>query len=337
MSSLPRGLKLGSTLFSFTNEYHSREYSFEQLLAEVARRGLGPGLEIVGFQSIKGFPTVTDAFADRFRELMSIHKLTPSCFSINGDMMLKRGTMMSIDEAVAYHELQLKAAAKLGFPVARCQFAAPAEVIRRLVPLAEKLDLKLGPEIHAPLTVDSPQVLAYREMYAKVGSPCLGFIPDFGTTARRVPEPYLDTLRKKGIAEHLIATAVEIWRLPSDSIAKRNELAERLRGQKVEPTTFSALAVMFNILSANPPTVWREIMPQVIHIHGKFYDFDSEGNECAIPYDELLRLFVEDGYNGFMSSEWEGHMYSSASAFDLVAKHHALCRRILGTLSGTQH
>src|SRR5258705_8047228 len=192
MTTLKPGLKLGSTLFAFTNEFHSREYSFEQLIAEIAKRKLGPGLEVIGFQSIKGFPTVTDAFAERFRELTAKHQLTPSCFSINADMALRRGQMMSIDEAVAYHEPQIKAAAKLGFPVVRCQFAAPAEVIRRLVPLAEKLNLKLGPAIHAPLMPQSPPVLAYREMYAKVNSPCLGFIPDFGTTARTIPESYLD-------------------------------------------------------------------------------------------------------------------------------------------------
>jgi hypothetical protein len=200
-------------------------------------------------------------------------------------------------------------------------------VIRRLVPLAEKLQVKLGPEIHAPLTVDSPLVLAYREMYARVKSPYLGFIPDFGTTARNIPEPYLDTLRARAIPEASIQEALVVWRLPLDANAKRAELTKRLPG--VEPTVFSALAVMFNIMSANKPQSWREIMPQVIHIHGKFYDFDAAGNESGIPYDELLPVFVEGGYDGFMSSEWEGHMYSNASAFDMVEKHHALCRRIL--------
>lgn len=322
-------MKLGSTLFSFTNEYHSREYSFEQLIAEVARRGLGPGLEVIGFQSIRDFPAVSDAFAERFRELMTLHRLTPSCFSINADMALRRGQMMSVEEAVAYHAPQLDAAAKLGFPVVRCQFAAPVEVIRRLVPRAERLGLKLGPEIHAPLTVDSPPVLAYREMYEKVKSPCLGFIPDFGTTARTIPPPYLDTLRERGIAEPLIQAALEVWHTPGDAGTKRAALADRLRGQNVTPPTFSALAVMFSIMSANEPATWREILPQVIHIHGKFYDFDAAGRECSIPYEDLLPIFVAGGYEGFMSSEWEGHMYSNTNAFDMVARHHALCRRIL--------
>lgn len=331
-SSAKPGLKLGSTLFSFTNEFHSREYSFEQLLAEIARRNLGPGLEVIGFQSIRGFPEVSDAFAERFRELVAQHGLQPSCLGANADVMLHRGQTMSIEEQVAYHEPQIRAAGKLGFPTVRCQFASPPEVLRRLVPLAEKLGVKLGPEIHAPLGVNSPPVLAYREMYAKVNSPCLGFVPDFGSTARTIPESYLDTLREKGIPERLIQLSLEIWRLPLDAPAKRAELGKRLEGEKLDPTVESALGVMYNIMSPNDPRSWLEIMPQVVHVHGKFYDFDAAGNESSIDYATLVGVLVEGGYQGYMSSEWEGHMYSQADAFEMVSRHHALCRKVLAAL-----
>ena len=332
MSHAKPRLKLGTTLFSFTSEFHSREYTFEQLVAEVARRNLGPGLEIIGFQSIRGFPEVSDAFIERFRELMAQHRLQPSCFDANADVMLRRGQMLSIEEQVAYHEPQIRAAARLGFPTVRCQFTAAPEVLRRLVPLAEKLNVKMGPEIHAPLGVNSPPVLAYREMYAKVNSPCLGFVPDFGSTARPIPEPYLDTLRERGIPERLIQMALEIWKLPLDAVAKRAELAKRLDGEPIDPTYQSALGIMYNIMSPNDVRSWLEIMPQIIHVHGKFYGFDAEGNEASIDYPALLKVLVEGGYQGYLSSEYEGHMYSEASAFEAVSKHHALCRRVLAAL-----
>lgn len=325
----PRGLRLGTTLYSFTNAFHSREYSFEQLLAKVAELGVGPGVEIVGYQSIRGFPVVTDAFAERFRELMARYRLEPSCFSINADMAIRRGTMMTIDEAVAYHAPQLEAAAKLGYRVVRCQFAAPAEVLRRLVPLAERLGLRIGPEVHAPMTVNSPAVLAYREMYAQVNSPALGFVPDFGASAAGVPASYLAVLRERGVPQSLLDLALGIWKAPGDAMSKREAFTRQAASAHGDPAHVSATAVMFNILSPQEPRAWLEIMPQVIHIHGKFYDFDAAGNETSIPYDQLLPVFVEGGYNGYLSSEWEGHMYSGASGFEEVARHHALCRRIL--------
>lgn len=322
-------MMLGSTLFSFTNAFHSRRYSFEQLIAKVAELGIGPGLEVIGFQSIRGFPAVTEEFADRFRMLVDKYKLKPTSLAINADTMIRRGYRMNDEETADYLEPQIRAAARLGFPVVRSQFAASPEAIRRLVPLIEKLEVKLGPEVHAPLGPESPPVLAYREMYAKLNSPFLGFVPDFGTSARGIPAGYIEILRQRGMDQATLDLALEIWRGPQDPSWKRDEFNRRAAALKVEPSVASQLSVMFSILSPHPPEVWQEIMPQVIHIHGKFYDFDAEGNETSIPYDKLLPVFVRGGYQGSMSSEWEGHIWSDDDGFSYVQKHHALCRRIL--------
>lgn len=328
--SLPTpGLKLGATLYAFINAWYTRQYTLDQLVARVAEAGFGPGLEVVGYQSFREFPHLSDDTAARFKDLMARHGLQPSCLSINADMAIKPGQMMSIDEAVAYHVPQIEAAAKLGFPVVRTQFAAPVEVLLRLLPLAEKHGIKMGPEVHAPLNPNSPPVMAYREAYAKVNSPLLGFVPDFGTSARGVPPTYLDFLREQGMPEDLLQMALEVWHLPNDPGWKRGEFARRVASLNASPEVVSGLSVMFNILSPGDPKVWRDIMPQVIHIHGKFYDFDAEGNESSIPYDALLPEFIDGGFNGYMSSEWEGHIYSHAEGFDMVSKHQALCRRII--------
>lgn len=325
-----KGFQLGSTLYSFTNEWHERRYGFEDLIAEVARRQLGPGLELIGFSSIRGFPAVSDDFAARFKDLMAKYGLTPSCLSINADMALKRGTMLSIDEAVAYHAPQIEAAAKLGFPAIRCQFAAPVEVIIRLLPLLEKHGIKIGPEVHAPLNPSSPPVMAWREAYAKANSPLLGFVPDFGCCASRLPATYIANLRRQQLPEDLIQLALEVWQLPKDAGWKRQEFARRVEPLKADPADVSALSVMFNILSPGTAEMWKEIMPQVIHVHGKFYDFDAEGNEASIDYGSILPVFHDGGFTGFMSSEWEGHLYMrGVDAFDMVAQHQALARRII--------
>lgn len=57
-------------------------------------------------------------------------------------------------------------------------------------------------------------------------------------------------------------------------------------------------------------TSGREMMPCVVHIHGKFYGFDANGDELSVDYAALMRVFHEAGYDGFMSSEWEGHAYT---------------------------
>jgi sugar phosphate isomerase/epimerase len=329
-TTLKQKFKLGTTLFSFTNEYWSREFTFEQLIAKVGELGLGPGLEVIGFQSIRGFPNVSNDFAARFKDLVAKHRLELTSLAINADVWARRGgAPLSTDESVAYLEPQIRAAAKLGFPIVRSQLAATPEVVERLLPLIEKLRLKMGPELHAPWTIDSPVIVAYRELYERLKSPLLGFIPDFGSCAKAWPTPYLRQLREAGIPGALLDLAMQIWNGEGDTQWKRDEFARRAAEQKFEPASISRLGVLFSMLIKQDPRVWMQIMPQIIHVHCKYYDFDAEGNETTVPYDKLLPLFVEGGYSGYMSSEWEGHMYSRGSGIEAVQKHHALSKRIL--------
>lgn len=322
-------IKLGSTLYSFTNEYHSRQFDVFGLIDEVAKRGLGPGIEIVGFQSVRGFPKVEDAFADRIKMAIADAGLVPTCLAINADSMIDRDKPMTVDESVAYHEAQVRAAHKLGFPVARFQYAAMPEVIERVAPLAEKLQVKLGLEIHAPHSIDHPEVIAYREMYERVGSDYLGFIPDFGASARAVPKVYLDFFRWRGIGQDMIDMALEIWDDDMEPFARRTKFLDWTSTHGKDEVFAAELAIIFGLFSRQNLRNWLEIMPQVIHVHAKFYDINDEGEDLSIDYENILPIFVEGGYQGYFSSEWEGHQVTDDSGFAKVERHHAMEKRIL--------
>ena len=73
-------------------------------------------------------------------------------------------------------------------------------------------------------------------------------------------------------------------------------------------------------------------MPQMFHVHAKFYDIDENGDEPAMDIPRIVRQFVEGGYQGYLSSEWEGHAFSDLGESDpieLVKKQHALMRRAI--------
>ena len=62
MTPTPEGLpKLGITLFSLTLEMRRPDYSLERMIRKVAELDLGPGLELVGFQSIRNWPRVASS------------------------------------------------------------------------------------------------------------------------------------------------------------------------------------------------------------------------------------------------------------------------------------
>jgi len=326
------GLQLGTTLFSFTNEFHGRQYTFDQLIAKIAEYDLGPGVEIVGFSHVRGYPNVSDEFAAHFRNLLAKHGLVASCLSMNADILLRPDKPMTTEECVAYHETQIETAAKMGIPVAKYQFVAGTEVIRRLLPKAERLGIKLGMEIHAPDKVNCPMVLEFREMYAKENSPYLGFVPDFGSTAKRVSPAFIRYFRDLRIPEPLIDLAQKIWLQPDDLNnlhGKISVFSEQARAAGFREVDIAECFILFGLFSRQEPRAWLEIMPQIIHIHGKFYHFDDNGSESAIPYEDILPVFVEGGYNGYMSSEWEGHFFCDDDGIEMVKKHHALCKRIL--------
>jgi hypothetical protein len=93
---------------------------------------------------------------------------------------------------------------------------------------------------------------------------------------------------------------------------------------------FTRLA--FNMHGLVPPEEWLDIMPQIFHVHAKFYDIGPDGEEPAMDIPRIVRQFVEGGYQGYLSSEWEGHAFSDlgeADPIDLVKKQHALMRRAI--------
>ncbi|MGG7519398.1 sugar phosphate isomerase/epimerase family protein [Allorhizobium undicola] len=326
-------ITLGTTLYSFTNEFHARQASLEDLIRETDRRGLGPALEVVGFQSFRSFPDVSDAEADRFKAVLAETSLYANCLGINADRFMHPGTPISDDEMVEFHLRQIAAAAKLGFKCVRYQNTATPGVIRRCVDLAEKLGVKLGLEIHAPHSANHPDIVKYRTMYDEVGSDLLGFIPDFGATAHAVPDLHLNYFRNVvGAPETAIQKALEIWHDDAIEPFQRFGALMQWAGKNgVEDRHAVELMIIYGIINRMEPESWAEIMPQCFHIHGKFYDVDpATGKEAAIDYDRTMKVFLDNGFSGTISGEWEGHMVDDGSGFARVEAWHAMMRNILG-------
>ena len=322
---------LGATLYAFTNEYLTRSFSFEDLLREIASRELGPGIEVVGFQSIRTFPEVDDAFADRFKALVAQLALEPRSLAINSDRFLKPGEPIPDEKLIEYHKRQMRSAQKLGFPIVRYQFATPPELLPELAPFAEELGIRMGLEVHAPAHANHPIVLRYREVYDRLQSNALGWIPDFGGTAYRLPPSLLQSARERGVPEKLIDLLLEIWPETGAPHERAGKLREAATREGFSPEHIQIVSLPFFILSNEDPKSWSELVANSIHIHGKFYGVGDDGREEAIDYDTILPIFRDGGFNGTMVSEWEGHAYSTADAFLQVERHQQMCRRILET------
>jgi sugar phosphate isomerase/epimerase len=331
MKEKTNGPIMGTTLYAFTLEWRSGKYSLESLLQEVNRRKLCPAIELVGFQSIRGFPNVSDAFAKEFRRWMDKYELYPASLAINADVAIRPDRKFTLDETVEYRTRQIEAAAKLGFPVVRSQMTAKAPVMRKLLPIAEKFGIKIGPELHCPYLLDHPDVQDLIKLYDELDSPWLGFIPDFGCCMKSIPGGLLDSFRTDGVSENLLRLLQDVWYGDLPLMEKFAVLHKEGQAMKGTPGQLGRLNMTLGLLNRQKPSRWLEVMHRIVHLHGKFYSMVN-GEEPSMDYPELMKTFKKGGYLGHISSEWEGHMFTDkVSGFDIVKEHQDFCNRLLAS------
>ncbi|HEV7187395.1 MAG TPA: TIM barrel protein [Blastococcus sp.] len=322
---LPR---LGTTLFSLTLEQRKPGRDLAALIGEVAARDLGPGLEMVAFQSLRGWPQPSDEQVREVRSLIENSGLTPSCLAINNDLGLYPDRLLDDDESYEYVAVQVRGAAALGFPVTRVGVETSPATLERLLPLAEQLGVKIGVEIHAPLTIEAPPVAALKDLFTRLDTPWLGFIPDMSSSMRAVPGAVDDAHRAAGIAPELTALTKELWAEPGPTVAKFPELERRAAEAGATPPQIGNLKMLFTMHGKMAPERWADFFPHVVHVHGKFYGV-FDGEDPSIDWSAVARVLVEQGYQGFVSSEYEAHAYSDRyDVFDQLRAQHDMLKRL---------
>jgi sugar phosphate isomerase/epimerase len=321
--------QLGLTLYSASAEFRAGWFDFDGLLDRVAELGIGPGIEIVASQMVPTYPVVSGEFEHSWRGAFDRHGFVASSFGANLDMGRRRDRDMTPDEEFEFSELMFRGAKKLGFPLVRIQSAKP-ELLRRLLPVAEELELKLAYEIHAPMGPNAEPIQKVRETYAELDSPLLGFVADFSSTMHAMSPTLLRAVERAGLDGEALDTLQLIWATDASMRERQDEFIGYLRGRGFDPGRLGSFAhLAFNMHGHVDPHEWADIMPQIFHVHAKFYDIDENGQEPAIDYPEHVRVFVEGGYRGFWSSEWEGHAFAELGEVDpllLVRRQHDLIR-----------
>jgi sugar phosphate isomerase/epimerase len=319
--------RLSTTLFALTNEWLSRQYTFEGLVDRVAELGLGPGLELIGFQSIRGFPAVDAEFERTFKGLLEQHGFEPSCLGANIDLARRTDRLMTQDEVKETLEAQVEAARILGFPVMRAQ-KLDDDLYEWAAALGERAGVKLGIEIHAPLFVDHPMVLGLREIFDRIDSPALGFIPDWSATMTALPVGQLRAFERNGLTRAQTDYLREVW----ERGGTFDEFAEQAQSEGATPQAVNQVRIVFSMFARNDPKRWIEILPRAVHVHAKFYELEADGSDASVPHHDLFDVLQESNYEGFVSSEWEAHAWADIEdqdGFEMVRRHQELYRALL--------
>ena len=327
MSGKKHEIKRGVSLYSYQEEYFLRKMSLEDLLATSAKLDI-PGIEIIGEQMIPGYPNVPNSFFDQWHGWMEKYKLTPVCL----DMFLYpnrfKGRTMTQEEMVESVAADIKFAKQLGCFVVRVQHNVTTDLLEALVPYAEKHDVKLGIEIHAPFHLDHPVEQELIKTFERVGSPYLGFVLDLGIYTKRFARIISNRWLRMGMKPEIADYIVDAYH--NDKMENIAEEVAELGGTQDDVDA----AVLAKYMVYSEPRRVLDYMQYVFHVHGKFSEMLDDYTDYSIPYEEIIPVLIEGGFKGYIASEYEGNWYLQ-DAFEVdsveqVRRHQVMLKRLLG-------
>ena len=321
-------IKRGVSLYSYQEEYFLGKLTLEQCIAEAAKIG-AYGIESLAEQMMPGFPNLPDAFYAQWHEWMARYGTVPVCHDMFLDTKRYKGRLLTEEECVQSVIRDLKHAARLGCKVMRVLVFVSPELLEKCLPHAEQYDVKMGIEVHAPWHFDHPWIARHVEMIQRTGTRHAGFVPDMGIFTKRLPRVMRDRAERNGADPRILDYVCDAY---EHGVLAEYIVAEaRNMGGKPIDIGF-AEAARHNVYSQ--PRRLLEFMPYIFHIHAKFYEMLDNGTEYSIPYDKIISVLLQGGYEGYLSSEYEGNRHIQdaypVDSIEQVRRQHAMFRRLLG-------
>jgi sugar phosphate isomerase/epimerase len=331
-TTLPHSIKRGVTFYSWRHEYFIGKMTLEDCIRTAAELGI-PGIEVIGEQMVPNFPDPGDEWLAQWKGWLAKYDRTPVAHDMFLDVNRYKGRLMTEDEQVESVVRDIKFANLLGCTVIRMIHVTPPEIMKGAASYAEKYNVKLALEVHAPHQLDDVWMQKHLAVMREVGSPYLGYTVDMGIFTKHTPRIFLSYWLANGMRPHIADFITERYN-SHEATGQIPKDVERMGGTQDE-ITMSNRAARF--IFADPQRL-AEYMPHILHVHGKFNDMIEDPvtgyREEAIPYDEVVPVLIEGGYNGYISSEYEGNGWlvddSEADSVEQVRRHQVMLRRLLG-------
>jgi hypothetical protein len=322
-------LKRGVSLYSYQDAFYTRAMSLEDCLAEVASIGARE-IQLLPEEMVPDFPNPSDQWVGQWKEWMAKYGLVPDTYCQFQDTVLIKGKDLSLDEGVEMLERDLKLANRMGFTKMRMLIGTPIDVMEKALPLAEKYNVWMGCEVHAPAKLSSKLVQRWVEVIQKHKTKYFGILPDFGIFQDRPSRVQRDRSIRDGTLSEAAAKYIEEeWKKGTP----KEKVAEAVAKMATKSGDASYVEQIYRIKMQEP----KELIPfkDYIHnFHAKFWEMTEDYQEYCIPYEKVLPVLMEAGFDATLSSEYEGQR-SIQDAYEVneceqVRRHHVMMKRLLG-------
>jgi hypothetical protein len=336
-------IKRGVSLYSYQQTQFFKEIDLKGQIKEVAENLFGAnGIEIIDEMSLR-YPEPGNDFVDSWFKWMDEYQTVPVTMDVGMDVLQFRDHVMSIDECTERLKRDIKLAKRLGFSNVRVLSTVPFEMMEKALPLAEKLDIRIGKEIHQPMSLEGEEVHEIIEFIERTGTRHLGIVPDLGIFGTRPSEAMLAWYERRGAKSEAtelsveLATALRNGNAPfSLSDLRKNtagnlrvEFKHHLNGEPVNPALHAIFSEVVSfaksriigasdldltvvsealLLSDTSASTLRELATKVVNVHAKFYHMTEIPGSPGHYQD--ISIDYESAINALKSGGFDGYLNS---------------------------
>jgi len=203
------------------------------------------------------------------------------------------------------------------------------DILERCVPMAEKLDVHMGVEVHAPWHLEHAWILRTIEVADRLGTKHLGILPDMGIFMKHYPPAFRARFERQGARPEVAQFIVDQHEQKVMCEYTIYEVAVKMQGNKAEVAMAETLR---HAPYANPKRI-GDFVPYFRHIQAKFYEMTEDCTDPSLAYDEVIPALVKAGWEGTLSSEYEGNRWiqdvHAVDSREQVRRQHVMFERLI--------
>ncbi len=342
--------KLSASLYSYNGDLQAGTMSLEDCLADLSELGC-EGVEFLPEAIVPEYPNPPKEWLKQWFGWMEKYNLTPVALDGGADTKLYLNRKLNAQEIIDLIAQDIKLANTLGCKVYRGLGSSwpsaldvshnigrttdwkggitPFEIYEKLLPIAERYDVKMGEELHIPFLIESDWLEQTMELIEKTGTKHLGFVPDMSIFVRRPPKSLSpEEFIGRGIPKQVVDYVYDA----RESLVPEEEVKKKAGEMGAGPMAIPLVAMVYHLTYStkerNEAAQLEKLIPYSVHIHAKFYNvLEDLTDEYSIPYSELIPVLARGGYSNYVSSEYEGER-TPFVASNQIRRQHLMLRRM---------
>ena len=275
------GIKASVSLYSLQYQYLQGKMNLEEIIAFVKSLG-SDGIELLPDQMLHGTPEPTEETYQMWNALVKKYGIGLACDDVFLNTNMFKNRELTKRECISLIKKEIVMAHRLGFKTIRLVSMVPAWIIEPCLETAIENDVSLYIEIHAGLGFGVRKTDEYIEEMLRLDSPYVGIVPDTSLYMKRAPRVMTNYI------------AAVMGNLNPDIIKYTDEV-------------FASGTDFFQLNLKAKDGMDPKLRSLIKSPADGFYAANID--EYSIDYKEILQYLHDHGYNGYVSTEYEGNRW----------------------------